>query len=484
MKMTNNIDYAITKTFQVHPDFIDELMINSQCTSINLLNFTSQYGARASVKNAQPDDFIAFVAEKLISFYSLGLHYYNNLSNNKDEIFDRTYGYYYFPAKRIIDNISNPNINIIIYLKTHPQELLEACSLITKARYSIGDTYRLGGFGLRTYLDMASYYDYQINQTTTLKLKDKIYTDLSLQNGVQNINVRRRTINRCLQDIHNGSMLKNKTNNYSLGDELYATQSMGNRPNQEDAVLIITHPDNPNFKLLAVSDGMGGVAQGDYASLETVRMLSEWFNQISADFYYYPEQLQQSLNQEINNISNHIYNAKNRGSDQIIAGATLVASVVCEERTIVSTVGDSRAYTLRGKRLDLLTRDESQVWLKYLIDKRKPTEKELDDDRFILNNNVIMRCIGEEDILPIQSYNIPNKSYDRLLLFSDGVTDLLTQQDIAVIGSNNDLSSVTKYLVSKAISENAVRQKGRDENHKNQIMAGKDNASAVMYARR
>ena len=513
MSKSMDIDYAILKTLQVHPDFKQEIneILNANCEKVNIKNFTSQYGARDRIKDYTPDDYIAYVAEKLIDIYVTGITLYQYLQGEtKDQDFNRLFGEYYWPAKSIIDEFNRESINIIIYFKSYPAKLLEACSLVTKSRFI--DPKLIRGQNLITLIDTSSYNNYKIGETTTSALKGKIPGDVKSakleappfryqttqelkqqipnhveqQNGVSNIQVRKRTVNKCLEAIIYGSQLMDANNEYSLNG-LYATMNKGRRPNQEDAVLIMEHPKNPNFKIMAVSDGMGGLLNGEYASSETIRRISQWFESIPEESYYYPQELQKEFNKKIREISKQIYFEKNATEDdeeKLVSGATLVAAIITEKDTIVSSVGDSRAYTLTGKNLQLLTCDESQVWFKYQANNRRPTPQELDDDRFLTYNNVITRNIGSEELATIQTYMLPNSSYDRLLLFSDGVTDLLTQERLAVLSSGHDLSTITKYIVEEAITCDAIRKNGGDEYHRASIAHGKDNATAAMYARR
>ncbi len=487
MSKSRAIDYAILKTLQVHPEFISDInqIIYTNCGNVFLRNFTSQYGARSGLEGCTSDDFIVFVVENLLNLYSTGIVYYQELPiNNRDQVFAQTYGEYYWTAKRIIDLFADGKQNIVLFFKTNPDILLEACSLVTKARYTYEGVNNFFGTNLRTYLDLTSYSNQVINNTTTDILKQKVEQDKLRQSGVEHINVRMSTVNKCVTDILNGAQLAKANNDYTLDGTLYATQRVGRRSNQEDAVLIMVHPSNPDFKLMVVSDGMGGVENGEYASSETVKRISKWFSELDPSYSAFPDELHRLFNQEIAKISREIYHEKNEGMENIVSGATFVGAIITEQKTLISSVGDSRAYTLTGKRLELLTNDESFAWFKYRAARRKPTPQELDEDRFLINNNIITRNIGDSDIEPIQSISIPTDSYDRLLLFSDGVTDLLSQERLAILSRGHDLSTITKYIVEEALSQNAVRVNGSDEFHRAIVGAGKDNATAAMFARR
>lgn len=104
--------------------------------------------------------------------------------------------------------------------------------------------------------------------------------------------------------------------------------------------------------------------------------------------------------------------------------------------------------------------------------------------RFSIFGNQILGCIGKKNIDSINNYKIKNDSYDKLLLFTDGITDLVGFDRIQAISSRYDNDRITSLIVNEALNKNAVRKKGTDSFNYGEIKAGKDNATAVMYARR
>ena len=77
-----------------------------------------------------------------------------------------------------------------------------------------------------------------------------------------------------------------------------------------------------------------------------------------------------------------------------------------------------------------------------------------------------------------------HNQYDRLILLTDGVTDLLSQERIWILSHNEHPEKVAELLVKEAISKRAIRKAGADEYHKAVVEAGKDNATAAVYIRR
>ena len=385
---------------------------------------------------------------------------------------------YYGIILKSIEIIANPKMNSAIFYQTDSKELMALVDAIMNCRYQNSDK-------LRDFIDKSGGGLTTFGSFGTQDLFAKVSLDIDKIAIAKNIQVNQKATNQCLLDVMSGAQLKNQHNEYGLNGYLYATQDIGKRrSNQEDAVIIMEHPNNPEFKLIAVSDGMGGVELGDKASSYLTQQLAKWFQSLPGDLYGFPIEVQKLLNKKIAQISSEINRTYNAPYNGIRCGATVVSSIVTEEYTINSTVGDSRIYIIKDGKLQLITRDESAVWPPYK-DSHQITSEELDDLRFVRNNNEILRCIGQDmDANHIQTTIIPNNCYDKLILLSDGVTDLLSQEQIRVISKNYPTNMITHELVQAAISNLAIRTKGEDELHYGGIAAGKDNATAAMYSRR
>lgn len=490
MENYENIDFAITETLLAHPDFTNSINYTIyknivDPNGISLINFTSQNGARRKMKNVSQSDLLEFILIEVVKGYNAMMYFYHNneeMQKRKTPVEKLKYLQETFPnypqLQDAISKIANPKINSVIHFTNNPNNLLTIVDAVIQNRYQTASVYK-------NYIDRFGKGLTYVAGFGEQDLIQKIAEDSKKASVAKHVQINRRVANKCLKEVMSGAQLKNQRNEYGLEGDLYASQDIGKRRhNQEDSVIILTHPENPDFKLLAVSDGMGGVELGDRASQYTVQQLAKWFESLSKDYFYYPLELQGLLNSKIKEISNDIYNKYNKEYQSIRAGATLATAVVTENETITSTVGDSRVYSILNGKLTLLSRDESRVW-PLGIKPHEITAAELDELRFHKENNLITRCIGDDlKYSRIQTLITPNTSYDRLLLFSDGVTDLLSQERIRFISSQFPKDLVTKALVDEAISMDAIRQKGSSDIYNGKIVAGKDNATAAMYARR
>lgn len=255
---------------------------------------------------------------------------------------------------------------------------------------------------------------------------------------------------------------------------MQATTSIGKkRSNQEDAVLLKIHPNNPNFKILLVSDGMGGGIAGEEASSIVVAEIDKWFENLPEQYYENTEKLEEQLHIKIKQIS-RLINDKYKNE----SGATIVCAIIGNDNTLIANVGDSRAYAVKGKEMRQITKDHSFV--QNLYDRGFIAEK--DDMRFHNKSNLVTQILGSENDEP-QFITLKNNEYDKLLLFTDGVTDCLSDDEIKVITQRTNREDITKEIVESAInnSSNIREELSNNPNYSKNIPGGKDNTTAAVY---
>ena len=131
-------------------------------------------------------------------------------------------------------------------------------------------------------------------------------------------------------------------------------------------------------------------------------------------------------------------------------------ALIGREKTLFYNIGDSRGYIYKDKELIQVTEDDSGVWTYY-----KYGDVDKDDLRFFPTNNFITACVGlSENFCKSRAYIVKN-TYDMALLVTDGVTDLLGDNDI-------------KLKVPASLK---MKYKGRFT----VPVHGRDNASGVIY---
>ena len=488
MNKNEIINFAILETLRKHPEWIPEnnLMIYKNITNpngINYFNFTSSNGAREKMQTVSQRDLLQFILEETVKLYNAMAYYYWNtpaiaaLQTHEEKLRELNSVFPYYPTvQKAMDILANPNINSIIYYETHAKELMVLVDAVTNTRYQREAV-------IRNYVDEYGPGLTNLESYGTIDVTKKIKEDALKISNAKNIQVNNRALNKCLSDVLSGAQLQNQHNQYGLDGNLFASQDIGKRrSNQEDSVLILTHPQNKEFKLLVVADGMGGVNHGEKASQYLVQELAKWFDNVPVEVYNEPASAQKLFNKKISQISYDIHGMYN--SNGLESGTTVAGAVVTATGTVVSSIGDSRVYITKDNQLQLVTRDESVVW-PMGKNQYEVTDAELDAIRFNRSNNKILRYIGgviEPDDIPSQI--IDNSLYDQIIILSDGVTDLLSQEQIKIISTTYPAHLITEKLVETAITNTAIRPEGEDEFFAGRIPAGKDNASAAMFRRR
>ncbi|HZA57894.1 MAG TPA: Stp1/IreP family PP2C-type Ser/Thr phosphatase [Solirubrobacterales bacterium] len=172
--------------------------------------------------------------------------------------------------------------------------------------------------------------------------------------------------------------------------------------------------------VFAVADGMGGAQAGEVAS----RIAAGAF-QRGADSQAPPES---RLEQIALNANREIHELAQRDSSRAGMGTTLTAAMVQGNEVSLGHVGDSRAYVLRDGQLKRLTKDHSLV--EELRRQGRLTEEEAEEHP---QRSIITRALGPEPEVNVDTMTFPAKAGDVFLLSSDGLTTMVSDEQIAAI---------------------------------------------------
>jgi len=233
------------------------------------------------------------------------------------------------------------------------------------------------------------------------------------------------------------------------------------RSNNEDAVRI-----DERFALAVLADGMGGYNAGEVASAMTVDCVCEdvarWLAEERAPRD--EEEIRQALMASAQRANRAVFDASQDRAEYAGMGTTLVAALFNEDRVWVGHVGDSRAYRLRGGRLEQLSRDHSL--LQEQIDAGLLTPEEA---VYSMNRNLVTRAVGVEPDVELEVVGHELRAGDVVLLCSDGLSDMLPDAAIAqVMRASDSLEMTAQALIAAAnaaggrdnISVVLVRAKG------------------------
>jgi PPM family protein phosphatase len=206
------------------------------------------------------------------------------------------------------------------------------------------------------------------------------------------------------------------------------------RNNNEDSGFIGKH-------FLLVADGMGGHAAGELASSTTVAIVAQVDNNKDK-----LEDLESKLIEIPKVITKELKNAINKDSSRAGMGTTLTAAVIQENQLKVSHVGDSRAYLVRNKQISRITKD--QTYIQSLIDNNEITESEAKNHP---QRSLLLQAIdGITESIPVIT-SIEILENDKILLCSDGLTNVVTDEEILEIVNQFDYVGAVSALIEKAL---------------------------------
>jgi PPM family protein phosphatase len=218
------------------------------------------------------------------------------------------------------------------------------------------------------------------------------------------------------------------------------------RSNNEDSIA-----EDRDIGLLVLADGMGGYNAGEIASgitiatvLDTVRR--EWEN-TRADSSGTPSPHALLLRHAIETAHTTIYHVSQSQRQCAGMGTTVVACILHEDRLAIAYVGDSRLYRLRQHRLEAITRDHSA--LEELIARGHYSRAEA---QRLVRKNIITRALGVEPEVTVDLIDETLQLGDVVLLCSDGLTDMVEENDIQriLVAQLHDLDAAAKTLVATA----------------------------------
>lgn len=209
------------------------------------------------------------------------------------------------------------------------------------------------------------------------------------------------------------------------------------RENNEDSVLVKL----PN--LFAIADGMGGHQAGETASYEAVTYLAE------TDFSGVEEKdILPFLEKKVQEASLRIWHMAQENPKLSGMGTTLtVVYLLRDEHACVAHVGDSRIYLLQTTGLKQITSDHS-----YVAELVRNKEISLAEAANHQQKNIIMRAVGAEPSVEVDLFEFLTVGAKRILLSSDGLTNMVTEEEIEKILCGADLSVAADTLLEKALA--------------------------------
>jgi protein phosphatase len=218
------------------------------------------------------------------------------------------------------------------------------------------------------------------------------------------------------------------------------------RQHNEDYIGVVI-PEIPEREqthgwLFALADGVGGQEKGEVASRTAVETLLAEFRRAGRD-----QPLRSLLPRLVQTANEKVFEAGLAGKPRHAAMATtLVVCALRFDRAVISHVGDSRCYSIRGGRAMALTRDHTvvseQARLGFISD-REAAESE--------TRHVLTRSLGNGMFVGADTVEHIVLPGDVLLLCSDGLHGAISAADMAeIVNRNSDLNVAARQLIDAA----------------------------------
>jgi len=222
----------------------------------------------------------------------------------------------------------------------------------------------------------------------------------------------------------------------------------------EDSIVIVRSDTVYESKrtrsaLLVLADGMGGHNAGEVAScLAAQRVAEEMIRAMlkTPQRKLSDEVIAALFGESINQANREIMMYAEKNPQYKDMGTTITAALIQGAQVYIGHVGDSRAYIINDREVRQLTKDHSLV--QEMVDSGKITGEEAKNHP---QKNIVTRTVGMHNQVDVDITTEPVQVQDFLLLCCDGLTDMLSDEEIhAVVTENDDPQSICDVLVEKA----------------------------------
>ena len=192
--------------------------------------------------------------------------------------------------------------------------------------------------------------------------------------------------------------------------------------------------------LFIVADGMGGHNAGDYASKYTVDTI---VSEIKKSFEKNPTII---IKKAIQIANKGVRQKASEDTTLYGMGTTVVVATIIGRYLQVANVGDSRLYIVSPDEIKQITKDHSLVEEMVRLGGIAREDARLHPDK-----NIITRAIGARDEVEVDFFTVELKPYDTILMCSDGLSNMLEDEEIKqIIDQNKGIGETAEDLVRAA----------------------------------
>ncbi|NMB27618.1 MAG: Stp1/IreP family PP2C-type Ser/Thr phosphatase [Tissierellia bacterium] len=212
------------------------------------------------------------------------------------------------------------------------------------------------------------------------------------------------------------------------------------RDNNQDAYYISPKGD---YSLFIIADGMGGHKAGEIASKMAIDIISNSLKSLLTDLTVEDKDIEDRIKNSIYEANDKIYKKSIEDEKFSGMGTTVTLAYVIDEKIFIGHAGDSRAYLFKNGILSQLTKDHSLV--EELIRNGSISKEEA---KHHPQRNIITRAVGTSKEIKADLVVEPKSKDDILLLCTDGLTNMLDDDEIRdSLLINKDIQKACEELV-------------------------------------
>lgn len=214
---------------------------------------------------------------------------------------------------------------------------------------------------------------------------------------------------------------------------------------------VTTAPPTALDGLYIVADGMGGQMAGERASQMAVDIIPIELGKRLGDnpSRFDDKAIRDAVRDAVGKANDEILAQSHLDSECSSMGTTVVLAYFCKDRAYVAGIGDSRAYRLRGRNLELLTEDHSLAQALGKAGTIRP--EEVENHKF---KHVLYLYLGSRDVGagPEEVRVLDIRPGDRFLLASDGLTGVVPDAELTqLLVEHDDPQKAAEMLTRRAI---------------------------------
>lgn len=226
--------------------------------------------------------------------------------------------------------------------------------------------------------------------------------------------------------------------------KVVSATNVGNyRKNNEDSYYV-----NESKNLYILADGMGGHLAGERASKMATEIIGQDFAK-DREIKSIDDAIE-ILSSSIRDANKKIFESSQENEDYRGMGTTLSSGLILGDVLIYSNIGDSRIYRI-NEEMEQITQDDSFV--NYLIEIGEITEEEAKNHP---KKNVLTKAMGTTSDIEVIVNTLDIKDKDVFLFCSDGLTNMVSDEEIFKIVKENSPEEARDMLLNLALKNGGM----------------------------